>query len=676
MFFEVENAGFVASRRFDTLGNDDITGFLRTAPNLANTNSECGFSIPLNVAWKADNDGNPDNVRKTFDNLSLTAVMGVRLLRPSIESNDYSYSYNWWVDLSSADRDFGPRRKGTVLVPFHDFAGGNIGWPLGDRDLYYVMSSGEVDYGQLFTALDHSGEGWLPPPPDADKIAGGEGVGNMLSIGPFDLKPGESIPFTFAWVGGENFHTSPTNYEDNWDPYKPQPFIDNLDFSELIKNATWAGWVYDNPGFDTDGDGYKGQFHVCVTDSRPVTDTSIVVNNNANPPETTFVVDTITFVTNADTIYYTGDGIPDFRAAAPPPAPKPRINPSFGKLEILWNGLESETTPDIFTHELDFEGYRVYLGLTPRRSDMSLLSSYDFEDYTQFVFVKRFRGENPWIVVRKPFSKREVQIAYARGSSTYDPLSNGIDNPLHVGDSVFYFAKQDFNQSNFRDLTAIHKLYPDEPKPHTLDLGKAFTEDTWYTDTLTGKQTFYKDGELTPDGKYFKCYEYALTIDNLLPSQQYYVAVTAFDYGSPGSDLGFLETSPTDAAIEALAQGKIDSTIPNGLNVIVYPNPYRIDGNYREQGFEGRGREDFPDERNRVIHFTNLPPQCDIKIYSLDGDMIREIIHDKPADDPSSMHDTWDVISRNLQVVTSGIYYFVVETPDGQTQIGKIVVIM
>jgi hypothetical protein len=307
---------------------------------------------------------------------------------------------------------------------------------------------------------------------------------------------------------------------------------------------------------------------------------------------------------------------------------------------------------------------------------MSLISSYDIEDYTQFVFVKRARGENPWIVVRKPFSKREAQIAYAKGSSTYDPLSNGIDNPLHVGDSVFYFAKQDFNQSNFRDLNAIHKLYPDEPKPHTLDLGKAFTEDTWYTDTLTGKQTFYKGGELTPDGKHFKYYEYALTIDNLLPSQQYYVAVTAFDFGSPGSNLGFLETSPTDVAIEALAQDKIDSTIPNGLNVIVYPNPYRIDGNYRAQGFEGRGQEDLRDERTRRIHFTNLPPQCDIKIYSLDGDLIRQIIHDKTPDDPSSMHDTWDVISRNLQVVTSGIYYYVVATPDGRTQIGKIVVIM
>ena len=393
-YMGIENAGFVGSLRVDPdVEGDDISGYIPTATMSDPKDSTCTFSAPLNLAWKADNNGNPNPLSHQFDDLSPRAVMGTRILRPATAFN--KFSFNWWDGFRANGRDFSPRRAGTSTRPFHDFAGGNMGEPLGDRDLYYVMSSGEVDYSQLFTAKDHTGGGWLPPPPGANRIAGGGNVETLLSIGPFDLKPGESIPFTFAWVGGENFHTSPTNYEDNWDPYNPQPFIDNLDFSELIKNATWAGWVYDNPGFDTDGDGYKGRFHVCVTDSRAVTDTSFVVNNNANPPETTFVVDTLTFVTNADTIYYTGDGVPDFRAAAPPPAPQPRINPSFGKLEILWNGLQSETTPDIFTHELDFEGYRVYLGLTPRRSDMSLLSSFDLEDYNLFlsnVFGARTRG--------------------------------------------------------------------------------------------------------------------------------------------------------------------------------------------------------------------------------------------------------------------------------------------
>ncbi len=670
LYLGIELNGSILSGEVN--GFDDVGGLLTYPPAFAI--GDCGKSSvsDFRIAWSADDDGNPSVRSGEFDRTSVTAVMGLRLLRPL--DSFTKFSYNWW--WHTTDPDFGPRKIGTSSKPFHSFAGGNIGVPWGDRNLYRVMSSGEIDYNQLFTALDHSSGGWLPPPSNADSIASGGAIGSMLSIGPFDLAPGESIPFTFAWVGGENFHTSPTNVQDNWDPFNPQPYIDNLDFSELVKNATWAGWVYDNPGVDTDGDGYRGEFRVCVNDSKPITDTTFVVDNNTVPPETTFAVDTITFITDADTTYFKGDGIPDFRAAAAPPAPDMRINPSYSKLEIEWNGIKSETTPDIFTNELDFEGYRVYVGLTPRRSDMALISSFDIEDYTQFFQVSRLFQNDKWTVVRKPFSKREAQIAYAKGSSRYNPLVNGIDNPLQIGDSVLYFASQDYNQSNLKDSTAIHKIYPDEPKPHTLDLGKAFTEDTWYTDTITGKSVFYQDGELTPDGKRFKFYEYRLILDNLLPSQPYYVAVTAFDYGSPGSDLGFLETSPSKVAVEALAQDKIDSTIPNGLNVIVYPNPYRINGNYRADGFEGRGREDFADERNRLIHFTNLPPQCDIKIYSLDGDLIRLIIHDKAPGDPSSMHDTWDVISRNLQVVVSGIYYFVIETPNGQTQLGKIVVIM
>ncbi|MCH7878743.1 MAG: hypothetical protein IH914_05470 [candidate division Zixibacteria bacterium] len=129
-------------------------------------------------------------------------------------------------------------------------------------------------------------------------------------------------------------------------------------------------------------------------------------------------------------------------------------------------------------------------------------------------------------------------------------------------------------------------------------------------------------------------------------------------------------------AIEALAHNPVDTSLNAALDVVVYPNPYRIDGRYRELGFEGRGREDFTDERLREVHWTNLPPVCDITIYSLDGDLIRTIKHRKTPDDPSAMHDTWDVISRNTLPVVSGIYYWTVETPDGRTQIGKLVLIM
>ncbi|MEW5995734.1 MAG: T9SS C-terminal target domain-containing protein, partial [Candidatus Zixiibacteriota bacterium] len=83
-----------------------------------------------------------------------------------------------------------------------------------------------------------------------------------------------------------------------------------------------------------------------------------------------------------------------------------------------------------------------------------------------------------------------------------------------------------------------------------------------------------------------------------------------------------------------------------------------------------------PDDRVRQIHFANLPPRCTIRIYTLDGDLVREIEHDMDPSDPNASHDTWNMITRNTQLVVSGLYYWTVEEPDGETQIGKLVIIM
>ena len=88
-------------------------------------------------------------------------------------------------------------------------------------------------------------------------------------------------------------------------------------------------------------------------------------------------------------------------------------------------------------------------------------------------------------------------------------------------------------------------------------------------------------------------------------------------------------------------------------------------------------RNQRPDTRTRRIHFANLPPKCTISIFSLDGDLVREIIHDKDASDPNASHDSWDLITRNTQTVVSGLYYWTVEnTETGDVQIGKLVIIL
>ena len=78
--------------------------------------------------------------------------------------------------------------------------------------------------------------------------------GRDSPTGPFSIPPGGVLSVPLAFVCGENLHTDPNNAA-RYLPHDPETYKNNLDFSDLVKNATWAEWIYDNPGYDTDGDG-------------------------------------------------------------------------------------------------------------------------------------------------------------------------------------------------------------------------------------------------------------------------------------------------------------------------------------------------------------------------------------------------------------------------------------
>ena len=102
----------------------------------------------------------------------------------------------------------------------------------------------------------------------------------LLSFGPFEIDPGETLPVSFAVMGGENFHVYRNNLNENiLGNYNPDRFYANLSFKDLTTNARWASWIYDNPGVDTDGDGYYGKSVLCIdtinTDTGFIYDTQI-----------------------------------------------------------------------------------------------------------------------------------------------------------------------------------------------------------------------------------------------------------------------------------------------------------------------------------------------------------------------------------------------------------------
>ena len=94
-------------------------------------------------------------------------------------------------------------------------------------------------------------------------------------------------------------------------------------------------------------------------------------------------------------------------------------------------------------------------------------------------------------------------------------------------------------------------------------------------------------------------------------------------------------------------------------NVTVVPNPYRGSAAWEQTYFD-------------KIAFVNLPAMCNIHIYTLAGDHIITLEHRSW----SGLEGTefWDLISRNDQEVTSGLYVYRVETEDDFV-IGKFAII-
>ena len=93
--------------------------------------------------------------------------------------------------------------------------------------------------------------------------------------------------------------------------------------------------------------------------------------------------------------------------------------------------------------------------------------------------------------------------------------------------------------------------------------------------------------------------------------------------------------------------------------VAVVPNPYRGSAEWEQTYFD-------------KIAFINLPPMCDIYIYTLGGDHVITLEHRGWAGDEGTEY--WDLVSRNDQEVASGIYVYRVETEDDYV-IGKFAII-
>ena len=121
-----------------------------------------------------------------------------------------------------------------------------------------------------------------------------------------------------------------------------------------------------------------------------------------------------------------------------------------------------------------------------------------------------------------------------------------------------------------------------------------------------------------------------------------------------------LEFETRGAQIDiALAKRQMD-------RIAVVPDPYVVTASWEPANRYRSGRGE------RKIDFIHLPAKCTIRIYTISGNLVDMIEHDKPIDDGS---ESWNLVSKDGMNIAYGIYIYHVDAPGVGEKIGKFSVI-
>ncbi|MBU1098102.1 MAG: hypothetical protein CVV25_08555 [Ignavibacteriae bacterium HGW-Ignavibacteriae-4] len=157
----------------------------------------------------------------------------------------------------------------------------------------------------------------------------------------------------------------------------------------------------------------------------------------------------------------------------------------------------------------------------------------------------------------------------------------------------------------------------------------------------------------------------------LLNNIEYYYTVTAYTLPDETIDFPELESAKTVSSKIVTPGTPPPASVGK---VAVVPNPYRGDMAYYSYNPPWEkppgGRRWL--EQDRRIQFINLPEYCEIKVYTVSGDLIYTIRHENA----SRGYEDWNLTSKVGQAISSGIYLYTVEDlNNGKVQVDKFVVI-
>ena len=123
---------------------------------------------------------------------------------------------------------------------------------------------------------------------------------------------------------------------------------------------------------------------------------------------------------------------------------------------------------------------------------------------------------------------------------------------------------------------------------------------------------------------------------------------TPTPYGTGGITPGVNTNTPTETKTFT------PTATPTAYDITsahVYPNPFN------------------PDKGSKLFHVDNVPNNTEVKIFGLDGSLINEGKYENP-----NKPFTWNGRNKNGTKVVTGVYYLVLKSSDGKTDVKRIIV--
>jgi len=349
------------------------------------------------------------------------------------------------------------------------------------------------------------------------------------------------------------------------------------------------------------------------------------------------------------------------RQSVPPGPPAMRVVPRDDAVDVFWD--DASEFQSAGTDSLDdFESYRVW-----RVKDWTRPQGVDEE---QGPPLRRWNVIGEWDRIDFAYNERTGTRDLPLGANTgldpvrYRPVC--LDDPRFAGLDAAMRAFVDADPGNaIRGLETV-RLVDGRPRPGYEMLlpweGAPAVLDTFFA--VTPRAADGAAGIVGKRGRrFFTCHD-----ANVRNGFRIYYAVTAKDrYGNdskPGVEF-------------ALTTPRFDPQTPDertskGANIYLYPNPVT------REALAEFDRQ-FPTRDNPTgmqVVFANLPQARNtIRIYTAAGDLVQTLEHDGTGDAGGSC--AWNMMSRNGQEVTSGIYFFVVHADRAgfEDVVGRFVVV-